>query len=674
MKKVFYILTAALIAGACTRQFEPAIIQDTAEDGPKVTVEFSVPMPLNTKAGMAHAPEIETIHIAVFNKSGLLKDYVKATLENKEEVKNGPENATATFTADLTMALSPRIVHFIANSPYDTREDLPTTTGEQNVIQSLVTTDGQAAYWQRFELDKIDAYKYAGGKYGEYGEDGATSYTYQEGGIDITVNVGDYIKRDGRKVLDGTGYFASATLSETLKLVPLVRNFAEISVKSVAGSNFTVQQVALGNVPTAGYIAAFQQGTNNYASVYTNAKTALTYTEVKESGYAGTIPESATIDTEMPAPVAVDSWFGYMYERPVPTSDPTCVLVGGELSGESGTRWFKIELSDPDGAYFPIYRGISYEIEIGKIEGSNGYESASDAWAAPAIGDISNSVETKTLEQISDGLGTTLWVEYIDYIGMEKATSSADIYYTMFYKDPSSTSSTIQYLYDNVELTAAESNYPAISKDSAGEFEISIADGTFTTGTPDATKTWKKATITLNAANSQQAQKSVLTIAGKSHVGKDMHRDVTFRVINELTFLDLAATSLANESIDQVTTLTITLPADLGYSMFPIILKIEAENNAFMSSDGLPVESGPSLFSEDGSKNSFYFLKTIDYSDYYNAETEVTTQIFTCKFKTTRNGSTGSSNATTFRVIDKVKVNRTAPFFTHKDCSVSVRS
>ena len=90
--------------------------------------------------------------------------------------------------------------------------------------------------------------------------------------------------------------------------------------------------------------------------------------------------------------------------------------------------------------------------------------------------------------------------------------------------------------------------------------------------------------------------------------------------------------------------------------------------------DGLPVESGPSLF--DSSKNAFYFLKTINYSDYYNTATGVTTTKFQAKFKTTRDGTTSAAgtNATDFRVLDKVQTerNRTEPYFEYAECYVSV--
>ena len=149
-----------------------------------------------------------------------------------------------------------------------------------------------------------------------------------------------------------------------------------------------------------------------------------------------------------------------------------------------------------------------------------------------------------------------------------------------------------------------------------------------------------------------------------------MSRDVAYRVMGTQKFQDFSASNLPNQTIGQTTTLTIKLPADLGYSMFPLILKIEAQNGAFNSSEGLPVEYGPSLFDPD--HNSFYFLKTIEYSEYYNAETEETKQEYTCTFKTTRTGTASDSNATTFAVIDKVHAGRTAPFFEQKTCMVSV--
>ena len=80
MKKYIYILGAALLAFACSQEqpYEPELMDLDPEDGPKVTVEFSLPPA--TKGTMAHDPEISTIHVAVFNKAGILKQFEEAVL------------------------------------------------------------------------------------------------------------------------------------------------------------------------------------------------------------------------------------------------------------------------------------------------------------------------------------------------------------------------------------------------------------------------------------------------------------------------------------------------------------------------------------------------------------------------------------------------------------------
>ena len=56
-------------------------------------------------------------------------------------------------------------------------------------------------------------------------------------------------------------------------------------------------------------------------------------------------------------------------------------------------------------------------------------------------------------------------------------------------------------------------------------------------------------------------------------------------------------------------------PEDLGASVFPIQIRVEAENNTLSAiSPDLPVKSGVSLF--DSTRNSFYYIYTIKYSDY----------------------------------------------------------
>ena len=677
------------MAFACTDRLVPVEPEiDDPDEGAKVTVEFSLPP--ETKGTMTHDPTIETIHVAVFNQAGVLKQYEKATLTNSGDLINGDNpSGNPKYSVEINMSAKPRILHFIADAPVDNMEDLIAlggTSGEDAILNALYTDGDETAYWQRVVLDKVDAYTYQGGVYnvpggGSFGTAGGNSYQYTEAGQTITVYEGDYIKRNGHKILDGTGYFQSDYVKGKVANIPLIRNFAEITVGSTGSTNFTPKKFALVNVPTAGYVAPYDSKKGEFCSAYIGTD-ALTHTDVAASDYPGSLYGS--IDTSMPTAfidLSSTDKDAYMFERPVPNaSQPaTCILVAGTysedgaLKDDDGNTWFKIEIADDSGTYFPIYRGISYNITIGAISGTKGYASAQDAYNNDPIGDISGSVTTASLEQINDGKGTTLWVEYVDYVATDSETKT--LYYTMYYTNPSN--GQITYLYDTINITAESVTHPNSSyKAILGT--PSVDSGTFNSGTPDDTKTWKKATVTL-AESGDATKHSILHIEGKTPAStgsKPMYREVHYRVMGTQHFQNgtnvLKGTSLASEAAGEETTLTIYLPNDLGMSMFPLVLRIEAENGNFTTSDGLPVESGPSLF--NSSKNAFYFLKTIEYEDYYDVTTGNTTTAFTAKFKTTRDGTTtvAGTNASNFRVLDKIKTGRTTTYFDVAECYVSV--
>lgn len=83
--------------------------------------------------------------------------------------------------------------------------------------------------------------------------------------------------------------------------------------------------------------------------------------------------------------------------------------------------------------------------------------------------------------------------------------------------------------------------------------------------------------------------------------------------------------------------------------MFPLTLKIEAEDNNLTPSDNLTVETGPSSFDSKG--NTYYFLKTISYTE-YQALASASYQV-TCAFQTTK--ATGKTPVTKIRVTEKLQ-------------------
>lgn len=653
MKKINnLILAAALLLGAvaCTEHLTPTHPEEQVIPADaRVAVTFGVPTDIATRASMANEPTIESLHVFVFSKVGVLIEVVPA--RSFGAVTTNGTSGAKFWVADMQMGAAERHLHFVANLPSDFV--IPTTGSEASIMHSITTKAPAAAYWQRVVLPNgITAYRYDGGPTYTYvnPENGQTvtanvpgtynstnhTYTYTDSNLEVsyTVYQGDYINTHGYKVLGGVGLYASKETSEAVSLIPMIRNFARIKVRS-SWAGFTINQVALVNTPKEGFIAPYDDIQNVFVDPYINAgSAALTTSAIDATGYPATIP-SAGIDTTTPSSFETTKDSGgaftlFMYERGIPSSDATCVLLQGTKNGSS--RWYKIEIADEQGDYFPIYRDFTYLVDIKSISGSNGYQSASEANAAAPLGDISSSAETATLEQITDGKGLTLHVEYIDYTDMDADPNvhTTTLLYKCYYT-PTTGRVT------NLTRLVGLSINPYANTDAA---VIGITKASYNgTDTPDSSNGWYKATVTLDGVGGTMKKSDVHVEANLSSsqnpggYAKKLSRDVTYRVLPKQN-LAVSATPLASDAPNQSTTVSITLPANLGYSVFPLTLMIEAGNNCLTSND-LSVETGKSI--ANGTTNTFYFLKTISFTEYGDS----TDRTFNCSFKTTKtNGNT----------------------------------
>lgn len=707
MKKIFQILFAfALLLGAisCTDLLDEVLRGRSAipggdaaisefPEGARLTLGFNVPMSIPTKA-MTETPDIRTIHVFVFSSSdvssnGALLEVQKAELgglvdknaiqdfENNGAITNATdETVLARWSVDLMMGRGTRRLHFVANLPEDYQ--IPEVgTAEFSVLRSITTTGGEVAYWQMVEVENgILAYTYDGTENYQFVNNNgvltsnavsnvpgyvAGSYSSAEGGsyqykranssgelITYDVGKGDYITTEGLKVLDGGGYYASLDLSRAVNLIPLIRNFARIKVTTTSSSNFRLKKAILINTPESGYVAPFDDASNNFVEAYRKAGTTkLEHATILATGYPATIPGNSIVDSQPDKDDAIpavsnsdntaESLYLYMYERGIPTRKATAMLVYGTLTGH-GDRWLKIEISDSDGSFFPIYRDFTYDFEIKSISGTEGYEEMEDAFNNPAIGDISNSPETATLTRIDDGNGLTLWVEYIDYTSTNTTGGNVRLLYK-FYKGNNNYTDDVTLRIDPVT-----GRTPAISSTST---TLSGSPYNGSTDTPDGNSGWYIVQVPLAGIDEGITKVSTLHVEGKLGA-KTMFRDVRYSVLPKLD-LTLSATPLVSENAGATTTLSVTLPPYLGYSVFPLTLMIEAEAGNLNpgNSENLSVESGTSLFATG--KNSFYFLKTISYSEYQSSQT------YPLVFKTTVNGEETAlgTNATTIAVKDK---------------------
>ena len=117
-----------------------------ANDG-KVTASISVQLPQLPDAhprtrAMAINPDVQKLHLAVFDQNGYLLEYVKAT------PANATQNETQyNYTVKLTPTDQPTSIHFIGNGP----EQIEWGT-EAEAIGRLYTEGGNEAYWEKLEF------------------------------------------------------------------------------------------------------------------------------------------------------------------------------------------------------------------------------------------------------------------------------------------------------------------------------------------------------------------------------------------------------------------------------------------------------------------------------------------------------------------------------------------
>lgn len=665
MKKILSILSIALLgAVACQKIGPEGPVVNTPDEGSGMTLYFSIPVDPQTKGGMTEAPSINpstsTVHVLVFNaNSGALLEAPQAELlgpitENTSWTATEANYKTANFKAVVTMGSAPRYIHFIVDAPtYEPNPNNSNDTGlgttdhrvyigdsESSVATKLFTTDGVTAYWQRiFLANGLTAYTYPGGR-PALGTSG-TDWEWHDGDdfyVDAnknTVSVGDYVNEYGHKITDGSGYYMSSEVAALVKHVPVVRNFVQIRISGAEGNNFKPSKAVLINVPKSGYVAPYSAA-SGFVSYYlkqehlSDLPTDPT-ASVAGTGYTAPVPNDAIVTAcpDESACVAADADGViklYMYERGRATKDPVQLLVQGTLNGS--TKWLKMDITDQDGQYIAFYRDLTYKMEIGTLTGISGYSSMDAAYKAPSIGNPSSSPETATLNQVSDGKGVGIWVDYIDYASFSTEATTQRLRYKFW---------------DAADATSADVTLTVSHSTGTGAVTTTTLSGQPYSGTDtqDGASGWYYVDVPL-AAQDATLMRSVVRVSGTGTNSADksvtLYRDVTFSVMptQEMT-ATISSTPATGAPAGTTHSATITLPDGLSYSIFPLVIRIEAHEGSINPTDtNLPVSSGTSTFSTLPSSdaqyrttNAFWFEKTISFREYDGGKRD-----FVANFKT----------------------------------------
>lgn len=655
MKATKYIAALALMMGLVACQPEMFNGNTVVPEEESVAVVFSVqfpePIPVATKGTMSEGPlasEAFDIHLCVYGSGGYVQNWITATHLDKTTTTIG-ENTYITggkFKTFLPVTDEKRTIHIIANPP---AEVVPTTNDYlDNVMENMVTGKNEetgqyeASYWQEIIL--------------EHG-----IHANQSGSIDTQSGLP----------------MASPELIAEFNDIHLLRNFAKLIVEGPSGIGDDNEAIIVHNwtyinVPTKGYVAPYDAaGTSRFPSGYQNAymqtnPTAedwlnqLTLTDK----YPGVMPNGDVLDTEFPGELedadegvyVIGGAGKYMYERPKPTTQQlqTAVLVQVEFEEdhalydphtgegltpeklrEANTYWYKIEVLDDKGAYIPILRNFVYTLHIegltetGAVDPNTGEHTAEAAFNGPYFGNISASLETANLSDLSNG-ASAIHVDQLDFV-FTSVDKDGGVIQQMQLMNSDGTAFKYYFIPNLTAGTAyVESNEHCTITievdDVAGFEEYPAIDPNF----PIVHGTNGELFFTPYDIDETHMRKSIIRIKGVSteEGSKELYREImitlmttpSFTHVSPMGLMTNTAITSAHEATDiagrdKPVELRICLPEGLGSSMFPIQIRIEAENNTLSAtSQKLPVTTGKSYY--DANRNTFYYIYTINYSDY----------------------------------------------------------
>lgn len=638
MKKIIYTILGIFLMAACTDDhIEDISIPTNGEIGGTAKIRFSVQVPEAKAAGSRSFtdPAITTLQVAVFDANGYLVEAPEAV---RAEGETGLGIAADPIEFEVTLSQTPskRILHFLGNKSID-----PNQFGsEGDLITALYSESNADAYWQRVELpDGINV--------GEAWNDADN----------------DGVKDDGETVQVNT-------IGDKLTKVPLIRNFAKITVTTKEGgvtttndATFELQGFTVVNVPDRGSVAPFNVNGGGFAQYLDSNKTPYSYTTLTTTtatfnGYTGFVPNDMEINEEVPAASAfleAGKEF-YLYERngQSKNTNRTFVIVKGKF-GNDEPSYYKIDLTytDPTNQttkYYEILRNFHYNIVINTVEASGAKSPQDAADMTGAHNNLSAAIETQSLLNISDG-ESRLFVSHTEYVFVTGTT----------YKDDGTTidvPSTMELKYryvpdiDNPNTVNNENvTYSLENKDNA-------ADNAVLSITPaDAdVNGWRTLTVTA-AQMGEGAKRQTLTL-----VAGNLSRTVTFILRPKFDFYDEMATSPqtvsgASSKLKATFVYSFTIPSEsngqpnIPESLFPLTFIVQGTPESIYPNadeNSLPVHV------LDG-EQTFGYERVVTWEEY-----QQTGGIINCYFRVNTTAYSGTKLTVSnpyFNTSDEVELN-----------------
>ena len=535
-KKLLYIIPLLAML-SCTERWEDDFATDDTLSTTISVVLPQLPEVQSDTRAITKVNELKTLHLAVFDESGQLTQYLATEI-------TGNEGNVYTYKVNgLKPSDSPRIIHFIGNGPRDVNYG-----DEVAVIANLYTAENGLyadAYWQR-------------------------------------------------KVLNG-GIAKDEATQTALSNVHLIRNFAWIQLTS-STDNFTIDSYYVVNTYNRGTIAPYNTTVGKgWISSYEDKS----YSALVGEGYHGFTPPVNELNNTIPGKddnvwhAANSETPYYIYERELNDKTPSYILVKGTYYPDGKTvtttakkdRYYKIDLRDANGDYFPIIRNFKYSINIKGI-GHAGYDSPLEA----ASSGVSTASNTQSFTNIANEV-VRLFVEYTEktlvYDYNANSTETLQLEFTLRYKFIDLSTSTSHNDKTNVTINPENQTGDVISYlhrvRNEGEEDADDADG------------WR--TITMKTVsipvNKELDKRQEIVIVGELN-GYTLQRKVTLKLRSRYTMDVSCDPNEIIETLGSPFDLVIWVPGGLGSSMFPLDFQIEAQEQSITPNQGddLPAGTG----------------------------------------------------------------------------------
>ena len=368
MKKIMLFITSLFLLLFTACQEEDWGTHTPALEKGESLFSFSLPEPVTvTRAALGETPEVEHLHVLVFNEKGFFLANAKATVVSHPDAGTG----TGTFKVKLPVSNRPCRLHFVANADYDMEgKSWPTyvsTDTESTILGAMTTGENRAAYWGTVSVDHIS---------------------------------------DKGITLD--------------KPVELIRNFAKVTLKTSTVGNYQIESYTVYNCPTEGLLAPFNPYDGSFADFVSVTNDDPYGNFVKDHpDYRGTTKGEIAAN-ELPAETAwkkpTESF--YVYERNQDNSDiPTALVLKARNTTSDQSFYYKLDLIQFDNKTYKtttynLFRNFAYDVTVNAIK-ADGYTDAHDAVEAAASNNLAASVQVSKVKKITDGKHT-LEVSTID--------------------------------------------------------------------------------------------------------------------------------------------------------------------------------------------------------------------------------------------------------------------